>query len=242
MLISIYRCKISSLVLTKRHMSILFHNDFSEKGSGIMSNILQRDGLTVELLARLSYQSALGINLKKNLHYFDKEALISEIKKVNEWYDEYDELHELALDYRIKSVQSAVLKYNRYYPDRQTRKVFDDLLGFRSLCDNYDDVLELRAIPEFRIADMTKGKANDDGYRGVHVYYQLDGNHYPIEIQYNTYYDRQFNNWLHKYIYKKNYENEVGFQLRNLYEHAKIQTEQDFKEAMKYVLSNCQEH
>ena len=203
-----------------------------------MTSILQRDGLTIELLARLSYQSVLGINLKKNLHYFDKEALISEIKKVNEWYDEYEELHELALDYRIKSVQSAVLKYNRYYPDHQTRKVFDDLLGFRSLCDNYDDVLELRAIPEFRIADMTKGKAKDDGYRGVHVYYQLDGNHYPIEIQYNTYYDRQFNNWLHKYVYKKNYENEVGLQLRNLYERAKIQTEQDFKEAMNDVLSN----
>ena len=207
-----------------------------------MSNILQRDGLTIELLARLSYQSVLGINLKKNLHYFDKDALLAEIKRVNEWYDEFEELHELALDYRIKSVQSAVLKYNRYYPDHQTRKVFDDLLGFRSLCDNYDDVLELRAIPEFRIADMTKGKANDDGYRGVHVYYQLDSTHYPIEIQYNSYYDRQFNNWLHKYIYKKNYENIVGLQLRNLYERAKIQTEQDFKEAMKRVLSNCQEH
>lgn len=210
---------------------------FQER-KGTMTSILQRDGLTIELLARLSYQSVLGINLKKNLHYFDKEALISEIKKVNEWYDEYEELHELALDYRIKSVQSAVLKYNRYYPDHQTRKVFDDLLGFRSLCDNYDDVLELRAIPEFRIADMTKGKAKDDGYRGVHAYYQLDGSHYPIEIQYNTYYDRQFNNWLHKYIYKKNYENEVGLQLRNLYERAKIQTEQDFKEAMNDVLSN----
>ena len=150
--------------------------------------------MTIELLARLSFQSVLGINLKKNLHYFDKDSLISEIKRVNAWYDEFEELHELAL--------------------------------------------ELRAISEFRIADMTKGKAKDDGYRGVHVYYQLDGNHYPIEIQYNTYYDRQFNNWLHKYIYKKNYENEVGLQLRNLYERAKIQTEQDFKEAMNDVLSN----
>lgn len=34
---------------------------------------------------------------------------------------------------------------------------------------------------------MSHGKANDDGYRGVHVYYQLDNFHYPIEIQYNTY-------------------------------------------------------
>ena len=204
-----------------------------------MSNILQRDGLTIELLSRLSYKSQLGINLKKNLHYFDRDVLVAEIIKVNEWYDEFEELHELALDYRVKSIQSAMMKFERYYPDHQARKVFDDLLGFRSLCDNYNDVLVLRDIPELRIADMSKGKFNDDGYRGVHVYYQLDGSHYPIEIQYNTYYDRQFNNWLHKYIYKKKYDNIIGIELRNLYENAKIQTEQDFKEALKHVLSNC---
>ena len=45
------------------------HECILEKGSGIISNILQRDGLTIELLARLSYRSALGLNLKKNLHY-----------------------------------------------------------------------------------------------------------------------------------------------------------------------------
>ena len=127
-----------------------------------MSNILQRDGLTIELLSRLSYKSQLGINLKKNLHYFDKDMLIAEIIKANEWYDEFDELHELALDYRVKSVQSAIMKYNRYYPDHQARKVFDDLLGFRSLCDNYQDILELKELPQLRIADMSKGKSNDD--------------------------------------------------------------------------------
>ena len=204
-----------------------------------MSNILQRDGLTIELLGELSYKSKLGINLKKNLHYFDKEALFEELIKVNEWYDEAESLHDLALDYRIKSVQSAILKYNRYYPDHQARKVFDDLLGFRSLCDNYDDIFDLKTFPELRVADMSNGKANDDGYRGVHVYYQLDGSHYPIELQYNTYYDRQFNNWLHKYIYKKSFNNEVGLQLRKMYESAKILTEQDFKEALKHVLSDC---
>lgn len=193
----------------------------------------------MELLKRLSYQSELGINLKKNLHYFDKDLLFQELIKVNAWYDEFEELHELALDYRVKSVQSARLKYERYYPDHQARKVFDDLLGFRSLCDNYEDVLDLSNINEFRIADLSKGKAKDDGYRGVHIYYQLDGSHYPIEIQYNTYYDRQFNNWLHKYIYKKNYVNSVGIQLREMYENAKIQTERDFKEALNHVLSDC---
>ena len=74
-----------------------------------MSNILERDGLTIELLKRLSYKSEIGINLKKNLHYFDKDSLINELIKINAWYDEFEELYELALDYRIKSIQSATL-------------------------------------------------------------------------------------------------------------------------------------
>lgn len=197
-----------------------------------MSDILERDSLTTDILKKLSYQSKLGINLKKNLHYFNKEKLIKELIEVNEWYDSAEGLDDLALDYRIKSVQSAILKYKRYYPDHQARKVFDDLLGFRSLCDNYEEVLQLKKIDKFRIADMTNGKANDDGYRGIHVYFQLDGKHYPIEIQYNTYYDRQFNNWLHKYVYKKEYDNSVGCYLRKRYESAKILSEKEFKENM----------
>ena len=50
------------------------------------------------------------------------------------------------------------MKYNCYYPDHQVRKVFDDLLGFRSLCDNYDDLLALANIDGIRVADMSKGK------------------------------------------------------------------------------------
>ena len=87
---------------------------------------------------------------------------------------------------------------------------------------------------------MTDGKSNDDGYRGVHVYFQVDGSHYPIEIQYNTYFDRQFNNWLHKYVYKKDYDNSVGCYLRKQYESAKILSEREFKEALNHVLLNCE--
>ncbi len=165
---------------------------------------------------------------------------MEEVANVRDWYIGFEELHELALDYRIKSVQSAMLKYERYYPDHQARKVFNDLLGFRSLCDNYEDIMCLKDIPELRIADISEGKSKDDGYRGVHVYFQLSNSHYPIEIQYNTYYDRQFNNWLHKYIYKKNYADSVGCRLRELYEGAKITSEQKFKEELEYVLLDCE--
>ena len=115
----------------------------------------------------------------------------------------------------VKSLDSILLKYERYYPEHQTRKVFNDILGFRAFCDSYSQVLE-GEIFQFRIADMTSGKAVDDGYRGVHVYYQKSGRHYPIEIQFNTLFDRQLNNWLHEYLYKKNYPIEIGKIIRKI--------------------------
>lgn len=119
---------------------------------------------------------------------------------------------------------------------RQVRQVFDDLLGIRFLCDTYEDIVIPEGCRALRIADMSGGKAQDDGYRGVHVYYYKDNFHYPIEIQYNTYFDRQLNNWLHKYVYKKGYENSIGAELRALYEQGKIRTEKEFKEVMADVL------
>lgn len=134
--------------------------------------------------------------------------------------DEQEILSEIALDYRVKSLDFILLKYERYYPDHQTRKVFNDILEFRAFCDGYDQVLE--ATSQFRIADMTKGKAIDDGYRGVYVYYQKSGRHYPIEIQLNTLFDRQLNNWLHDYLYKKNYPIEIGMIMRDKYENGLV--------------------
>lgn len=206
-----------------------------------MSDILKKDGISLEMLEQLSFRSDLGVNLKKNLHYFEKEALLEELTRINAWYDTIECLHDITIDYRIKSLQSARLKYNRYYPDHQVGKVFNDMLGFRTLCDDYEEVLALNSSDHIRIADMSKGKAHDDGYRGVHVYFQLSNFHYPIEIQYNTYYDRQLNNWLHKYVYKKNYPNSVGCSLRTAYENGTIKSEKNFKEVLNHVLLDCKE-
>lgn len=145
-------------------------------------------------------------------------------------------LFDIPLDYRIKSQESIENKYSRYYPDSQVRKVFNDILGFRAFCDTYYDVIHLND-DKFKIVDMSSGKANDDGYRGVHLYYQIDNSYYPIEIQYNTLYDRQLNNWLHIYVYKQNYSNEIGKTLRFYYENGSIKNENDFKEVLDDVLS-----
>ena len=204
---------------------------------GVLMNeqLLKMNGLSVKILDMLSFESHLEIPLKKNLHYFDKESLIEELIAMTEWLDEQELLSEIALDYRITSLDSILMKYERYYPDHQTRKVFNDILGFRAFCDSYEQILEEKS-PQFRIADMTKGKSVDDGYRGVHVYYQKSGRHYPIEIQFNTLFDRQLNNWLHDNLYKKNYSIETGKIMRDKYESGFIRNEHEFKEVLNNVL------
>lgn len=206
-----------------------------------MEDILKKDGLSFELLEKLSYRSDLGVRLKKNLHYFDKRELFDELLKIHKWYLESIQLRGISIDYRIKSIQSVILKYDRYYPDHQAAKVFNDMLGFRTLCDNYEDVIQMSGYDKIRVADMSFGKAKDDGYRGVHVYFQLSSFHYPIEIQYNTYYDRQLNNWLHKYVYKRRYKNQAGYCLCQEYECGKIKNESEFREVLGNVLSDCEE-
>lgn len=203
------------------------------------AEILERDGLSLEELKTLSFQSNLGISLKKNLHYFDQSQLLEELDEVRRWYLMQPQLSDLPIDYRIKSQQSIELKFSRYYPDHQVRKVFNDILGFRSLVDSYKPLLDSSLSDSIRIADMSLGKAHDDGYRGVHVYYQRSGFCYPIEIQYNTFYDRQFNNWLHKYIYKRVLDVQVGARLRLLYERGKIRNEEQFVRSIRDVLSGC---
>ena len=201
--------------------------------------LLKMNGLSLDILDALSFESHLGIPLKKNLHYFDKTLLIQELFEMTEWLDAQELLSEIAIDYRVKSMDSILLKYDRYYPDHQTRKVFNDILGFRAFCDNYDDVRSFES-ERFRVADMSMGKANDDGYRGVHVYYQKSGRHYPIEIQFNTLFDRQLNNWLHDYLYKKSLPNSVGRTMRNKYESGLIRDDNSFKEVLEDVLSDCE--
>lgn len=210
-------------------------NPNKQWGISMNEQLLKMNGLSVGILDALSFESHLGIPLKKNLHYFDKDLLIAELISMTEWLDEQEILSGIALDYRVKSLDSILLKYDRYYPDHQTRKVFNDILGFRAFCDSYDQILEEESV-QFRIADMSSGKAVDDGYRGVHVYYQKSGKYYPIEIQFNTLFDRQLNNWLHDYLYKKDYPIETGRILREKYESGLIRNEHEFKEVLNNVL------
>lgn len=211
---------------------------YTNRGKALYNELLKA-GLTYEILRSLSYHTQLGKSLVNSLRHFDKELLFDDINKVINFYNNSEIMDELAIDYRIKSEDSCLRKYDKFYPDMRVEKTFNDVLGFRMLCDNYDGILNHDNIDKIRIVDMSQGKANDDGYRGVHLYFQLDHSHYPVEIQMNTYYDRQINNWLHKYLYKKNYPDDIGLKLRKLYENGKILNENMFREVLQNVLSDC---
>lgn len=207
----------------------------------ILLNELDKNGLSVNILQELSYESKMGKSLVNSLRKFEKEVLFEEVSQMIRFYQEAEVLDNVDLDYRVKSVDSCIRKYNKFYPEMRLEKVFNDILGFRMLVDSYDILLEGEIPQEVRIVDMSRGKAKDDGYRGVHLYYQPNHFHYPIEIQANTYYDRQMNNWLHKYLYKRGYSDSVGRTLRQEYESGRILKELEFEEVLKHVLSDSEE-
>lgn len=202
---------------------------------------LEKNGLSVQILQELGYKSRMGKSLANSLRRFDKGALFEEVSEMIRFYQAADILDYVDLDYRIKSVDSCRRKYDKFYPEMRLEKVFNDILGFRMLTDSYEALLGDGIPKEMRIVDMSHGKAEDDGYRGVHVYFQPSHMHYPIEIQANTYYDRQLNNWLHKYLYKKGYPGSVGRMLRHEYEGGRILSEQQFEEVLSHVLSHSEE-
>lgn len=182
----------------------------------------------IRTLDAISYETKLGKNLKNTLRKVDKELLMDELndyrlflKKRRRLLDEYT--------YRIKSLQSINLKYDRYYPAKEIGTCFNDILGIRIIVLDYDIGLSDENI---RHVDMSNGKKNDDGYRGYHIYYKKSNFHYPIEVQFFTERDYIFNMWLHKYVYKYK-DNMIGIKLKDLYDKGIIQNEDDFKEELK---------
>lgn len=96
--------------------------------------ILYKLGLELKTLEALSYKSELSISFKRSLARFNKDDVIKEIKKMRLWYNEQKIIDTLPIDSRIKSVGSAILKFDRYYPNLNFSSTFNDILGFRAIC------------------------------------------------------------------------------------------------------------
>ena len=188
--------------------------------------------IPIPIFEQLSYESKLGKSLKKTLRHFDSLKLLEEVETVAEWLNTMNDiLRGTKAEYRIKSLESIRAKYERLKSIQgcQVCEVFNDILGLRFVCGNYEE-LRLMKAASFRISDMSKGKANDDGYRGLHVYYQMSNKHYPIELQFHTLKDSRINAFLHDNVYKRGLSSNTGRQIRAKYEENLLKGEDGFKD------------
>lgn len=186
------------------------------------------------ILDKLSFKTTLGKSLKNTLRKFNKNELINDLENYIDFLNDNVDLLQ-NYNYRIKSLQSILLKYDKYYPSKEVYGCFNDILGIRVIVDSYNNInFDSELV---RCVDMTKGKSNDDGYRGYHIYYRRSNYHYPIEIQFFTNKDFKFNIWLHTYVYKYK-DNDIGVKLRKMYDSDKINDKKDFERCLEYVLFN----
>lgn len=182
----------------------------------------------IRVLDAISYETKLGKNLKNTLRKVEKKTLMEELNDYRVFLKKRRKLLD-GYTYRIKSLQSINLKYDRYYPSKEIGSCFNDILGIRVIVENYKIDLTNENIKH---VDMSNGKKNDDGYRGYHIYYKKSNYHYPIEVQFFTERDYIFNMWLHKYVYKYK-DNTIGIKLKNLYDNGVIKSEDNFKEELE---------
>lgn len=187
-----------------------------------------------DLLSSISYKTSLNISLKKSLSKVNKEELFRDLEIAIDYLSE--KCFSISYQNRIKSLQSCILKYEKnLLKGNSIKSTFNDLLGIRIIVNEYP-----QSYPDYiRVVDMRSGKKNDDGYRGVHLYYQKDNYHYSVEIQINTKRDRLFADLTHKYLYKKT-SNELSLLLREKFDRGLIVNEKDFlKEIERYDKGNC---
>ena len=195
--------------------------------------------LSEEFLRSISYESSLGVNLSNfSMSRFtddDLDKVLHDLFEVQESFEYIliKALKHRGIGYRIKSPDSVSFKIRKYKENvKKARLCFNDLIGIRVVLDDYHNISEIPSY--FRVVDLTNGKSEDDGYRAIHLYYQLSNRHYPIEIQIWKKSDVDFINWCHKYCYKCK-DNTVIRKLRTLFDNGKIDNEDDFVVELKVI-------
>lgn len=194
-----------------------------------------------DFMRKISIETNLGISLRNSSRKIDFNQLFIEANRLNNVYwlntpfiekETNDYAYETG--YRIKSVDSIMLKYQRQ-PNRELKSILNDTLGFRVIAPyGKSKVLEKA---HFRKVDLRNGKKVDDGYRGIHYYYDLSNFHYPIEVQWWNEHDKLLNNWLHENHYKYNNDKVVPAIIRKQYDNGKI-TSDNFEEVYNDLYNN----
>ena len=121
-----------------------------------------------ELLDSISMTSSYGRSMNK---LKISESLIASVVADIVNYESIMQKLSLFSDFtfRVKTQDSILRKVERY-PEKNAQQVFNDVLGVRIIVSDYPT-----SYPDYyRIVDMINGKSNDDGYRGVHLYYKRE--------------------------------------------------------------------
>lgn len=77
---------------------------------------LEKNGLSIDILKQLSYETHMDKNLKNTLHKFKENQIFQEISEIIEFYQDSHLLEEVVIDYRIKSIDSCIRKYKKFFP------------------------------------------------------------------------------------------------------------------------------
>ena len=150
------------------------------------------------------------------------------------------------LEWRLKAIESAALKLNKYQKLEKTTNNFyrlnsclNDLIGFRIKSNDDKNTLfqELLGQDKFRVVNLLDGKQIDDGYRALHLYREISGLYYPVEIQIWFSEDYEYNYWMHKYAYKILSENKMN-SLFKMYKEGRINSEIDFIKSIESLKEN----
>lgn len=113
---------------------------------------------------------------------------------------------DIDVSYRFKTESSLRQKWERNYDmGRPLWKVCNDLIGFRMIIDQPQDFLQTQDWKidgvDTRVVNFYNNpKSPDDGYRGVHLYF--DGTSFPVELQIWNRSDAILHFYSHDEIYK----------------------------------------
>lgn len=190
----------------------------------------------------ITLETSAGKSLKQ-IKIKDIDSIDFIGKDINDILNKFEPPLDSEIEWRIKSIESANLKFKKYQRlDLETANFYrlnsclNDIIGFRlkSFEDKNKILNELNNQTDFRVVNLLEGKEIDDGYRAIHLYRELGGKYYPVEVQIWFKEDFNYNFWMHKYAYKTL----SSRQLKELFENYKngdINSENDFLKHINFI-------
>lgn len=210
-----------------------------------MTNTINLILNNLDYFDRTTIENSFGKSLKqiklKDINNMD--TIVHDINKISQNFiiPQFQEL-----EWRLKAIESATLKINKYKKlERSTNNFYrlnsclNDLVGFRIKSNDDKNTLfrELLGQDKFRVVNLLDGKQIDDGYRALHLYREISGLYYPVEIQIWFSEDYEYNYWMHKYAYKILNDTKMSSLFR-MYKEGKINSEIDFIKSIESLKEN----